>query len=322
MNVTRSPKTCIIVGAGMSGLSAAHTLRASGWEVLILDKGRGPGGRMATRRLSGAVLDHGAQFFSARDLRFASLAASWESSGLLQPWFSWQGSTRFRAPGGMNSIAKHYSANLEILAPSRVRHAALASGRWSILTDTGAAFSASALLLTPPAPQSLALLAPVLDQLPQAFSSALASIEFERCLALLALLDGPSRVPAPGFLRTSDPVVSWIADNSMKGVTARPGSLTLHATAAFSLDHWDELDELCAAQMITAASPWLGARVLEWQLHRWRYSRPVRPLADPCLFTAAPAPLAVAGDAFGGPRVEGAFLSGLAAAHALDAAFA
>jgi predicted NAD/FAD-dependent oxidoreductase len=52
-------------------------------------------------------------------------------------------------------------------------------------------------------------------------------------------------------------------------------------------------------------------------VHRWRYSQPVVTYSEPCLLIADAAPLVLAGDAFDQPRVEGAFLSGCAAADAL-----
>jgi predicted NAD/FAD-dependent oxidoreductase len=57
--------------------------------------------------------------------------------------------------------------------------------------------------------------------------------------------------------------------------------------------------------------------VRRWQAHRWRYSQPRTPHAEACLLVESPAPLVFAGDAFGQPRLEGAFLSGLAAARSL-----
>jgi predicted NAD/FAD-dependent oxidoreductase len=50
----------VVVGAGLAGLTAARSLVAGGHDVLVLDKGRSPGGRMATRRIGGATFDHGA----------------------------------------------------------------------------------------------------------------------------------------------------------------------------------------------------------------------------------------------------------------------
>ena len=39
-----------VIGAGMSGIACARALQAEGVPVRLIDKGRGIGGRMATRR--------------------------------------------------------------------------------------------------------------------------------------------------------------------------------------------------------------------------------------------------------------------------------
>ena len=86
---------CVVVGAGVSGLLAARSLRDSGWETVVLDKWRGVGGRMATRRVGDGVFDHGAQFFTARSEEFKKLVAEWEGSGAAVEW-----SRGFAGPGG------------------------------------------------------------------------------------------------------------------------------------------------------------------------------------------------------------------------------
>ena len=59
--------TVAILGAGMAGAAAARRLAEAGLDVRVFDKGRGIGGRMATRRTeAGARFDHGAQFFRAK----------------------------------------------------------------------------------------------------------------------------------------------------------------------------------------------------------------------------------------------------------------
>lgn len=79
-----------IIGAGIAGLSCAEMLQAAGHAVRVFDKGRGAGGRMATRRVptpSGDVtFDHGAQYFTTRNPAFAAAVTDWQASGVVAPW--------------------------------------------------------------------------------------------------------------------------------------------------------------------------------------------------------------------------------------------
>ena len=101
-----------------------------------------------------------------------------------------------------------------------------------------------------------------------------------------------------------------------ESVSTGAAALTIHARADFSLHNLEAPQEEVARLLLEAAGPWFGGQVTAWQLHRWRYSRPVDGGQRPtCLFSRQPACLAIAGDAFGGSRLEGAFLSGLGAAE-------
>jgi predicted NAD/FAD-dependent oxidoreductase len=74
-----------IIGAGMAGLSCAQALRDQGHHPVLFDKGRGPGGRMSTRRidtpLDEAAFDHGAQYLTARDPAFVAQVDRWAQAG-------------------------------------------------------------------------------------------------------------------------------------------------------------------------------------------------------------------------------------------------
>lgn len=310
--------SCLIVGAGMSGLTAAGELTAQGWHVTLLDKGRGVGGRMATRRIEESRFDHGAQFFTVREERFRSAVAAWESEGLVTPWFGEDGHIRYRAVDGMNSLAKHLAKDLDVRTETKVLHVEPTAKGWLAVMEAGEKFQADALVLTAPAPQSADLLEGCGEAAPSDIVGALRSIEFDPCFALMAILDGPSRVPAPGYVRISEGPVEWIADNTQKGVSTGRAALTIHARASFSRDHLEAPQEVVARLLLESAEPWLGSGVASWQLHRWRFSRPVDAARPACLFTAEPAPFAVAGDAFGNSRLETAFLSGLAAAEKIS----
>ncbi|MFW6261976.1 MAG: FAD-dependent oxidoreductase, partial [Spirochaetota bacterium] len=76
----------LIIGAGIAGLTAARRLVDAGRDVIVVDKGRGVGGRMATRRFSGATFDHGAQFISVRTEEFGSIMERWLADGVAELW--------------------------------------------------------------------------------------------------------------------------------------------------------------------------------------------------------------------------------------------
>jgi len=172
------------------------------------------------------------------------------------------------------------------------------------------------MILTPPMPQSLALLDEGGIVLAPEMRARLAAIEYERCLAVMAVLDGPSRIPPPGGLAPGDGPIAWLADNQLKGISAEP-AVTIHATHAFSLEHWDHDRQESGRALLDAAAPWLGAEIRKFQVHGWRYSKPMRVDEELCVLVSQSPPLMLAGDAFAGPRVEGAALSGWAAAEAI-----
>jgi predicted NAD/FAD-dependent oxidoreductase len=91
-------------------------------------------------------------------------------------------------------------------------------------------------------------------------------------------------------------------------------ALTIHARAEFSRHHLESPKEDVAKALFAAAEPWITGTVTAWQLHRWRYSRPVAANYPGYLCSEQPARVAFASDGLGGPNVEGAFLSGLSAA--------
>lgn len=169
----------------------------------------------------------------------------------------------------------------------------------------------------PTGPQSLALLDAGAVDLPPDLRARLAAIEYDRCLAVMAVLDEPSsRIPFPGGLSPVSGPLVWISDNQAKGISPVP-AVTLHATAAFSLEHWDRDRTETGLLLIEAAREWIGPGIREFQVHGWRYSRPRISDEFPCMVACQRPPLVLAGDAFGPGGIEGAALSGLAAARAI-----
>jgi len=298
---------------------AARRIAEMGGDVTVLDKGRGVGGRLATRRIGGAVLDHGAQFFTVRTDTFAAHVAAWEKDGVVHEWCrgfgEGDGHPRWVGTAGMTSVAKHLAAGLDV----RCSHLAFSLERtgtgWRLVTDDGAVHDADAVVLTAPLPQSFSLLFSAGIEMPD----ALRSIDYDRTLGLLAVVDSDRHlVPAPGGLQDPDEVFSFIGDNRAKGVSD-VHALTFHANPAWSLTHFDDDLDTIHSLLLAEAARWLGdARILESQPKKWRFAPPRATWPDRCWMHESGS-LVLAGDVFAGPRVEGAALSGLAAADALFA---
>jgi len=76
----------LIIGAGITGLTCAAALRDAGKNPVVLEKSRGLGGRISTRRAGELRFDHGAQFARAKSPAFASYLAAAQSSGAVASW--------------------------------------------------------------------------------------------------------------------------------------------------------------------------------------------------------------------------------------------
>jgi hypothetical protein len=145
----------------------------------------------------------------------------------------------------------------------------------------------------------------------------LESIEYEPCFVAIAVLDGPSGVPEPGWVELAGDPLAVIADNRQKGISPGKTAITVQAGPEFSRAHLYRDKGEVGRLLLAEAAPWLRAGITEVSLQRWLYSRPVGRREHRCLALSGDLPLVLAGDAFGGPRVEGAWLSGLAAAREL-----
>ncbi len=306
-----------IVGAGLAGLVAGRALSSAGATVALFDKGRSPGGRLATRRIGAATLDHGAQFFTVRTPAFAAQVADWEQRGLVGVWNHGfgqdDGHPRYVGTAGMNSLAKDLARGQRVNCSTMVFAIRPASdGGWDVVIDDGATHRFDAVVVTCPLPQAFALLIESGAELDE----TVFRIDYDRTVALLARLDRPSALPPSGGVQHADDVFGFIGDNSSKGISREP-AVTFHATPEWSETHWDDDHATLLATLRAAAEQWLGgATIVESQLKKWRLAMPRRIWPDPCWVTGG-GRIVVAGDAFAGPRVEGAHNSGLAAAHAL-----
>ena len=335
--------TALVIGAGLSGLASAQALRAAGWSVSVVDKGRGVGGRLATRRVGSAAFDTGAQFFTVRDPAFAAAVSAWERAGVVARWgdgfpsldsaTGTDGHPRYRAVGGMNRLAQHLAVGLDVRDQRTVTGLAEDGVRWRVTVEPGdlvqapasgpsETLLADAVVLTAPVPQAVALL----EHSALPVDPRLHAVRYDPCFCLLVDLPraADAVLAAPGGLRVEgDPAISWICSQRAKGLREVGDGLIVHARGGWSAERYEWDDAAVLAELLPAArAVWERAGVVAEvggiQLKRWRYSLPTVCVGAACVRVATAAPLVLAGDAFGlRPRMEGAWLSGVGAAGEL-----
>lgn len=317
----------LIVGAGIAGLAAGHRLVELGIDpadIRIVEKGRGVGGRMASRRIETpagvAQFDHGAQFFTTRSDAFRETIAAGVAAGAVAEWTRGfdaepDGYPRWRGAAGMTSLCKWLAADagLEPVLGHRILD----------LGDELAMHPADVVIHTAPVPQALASMA-FCGLLPEpSLAQRLAEIHYKPTIAvLLAPAVDPTGLAAHGGAQFVDhPDLAFITDNRAKGISEVP-AVTIHLSNERSGSLWDASDADVLAHALDAAAGPLGAAadpagLVTTQIQRWRYAGPVEVYPEPTVLWGSGPTIALAGEAFAGPKVEGAFLSGRAAAEAI-----
>lgn len=317
----------LVVGAGWSGLTAAARLAARGCEVVVVEKSRGPGGRSATRREGGFAFDHGAQYLTARSDAYRRQVRAWAHSGLLESWrprlavFGPRPPGAGRAPAerwvgvpGMNAVPGRLARGVDCRWQWRVRDIERADGAWRVAADDGRVLSARSLLLTAPPNQTAELLGAGHPLEPR-----ISAVGMQPCWALML---GFESAPAVDFdaAFVNEGALSWIARNDVGPDRAGGAAWVAHARARWSLEHLEEQPERVADRLheeLAALVPGLDADVQLRVAHRWRFAMAEEPLSGPIL-ARDDERLVIAGDWCAGQRIEGAWISGVAAARRLE----
>ncbi|WP_298356078.1 NAD(P)/FAD-dependent oxidoreductase [Runella sp.] len=303
----------IIIGAGMTGLSAARILTQQGHDVIVLDKGRGVGGRMSTRTIEQAKADHGAQYFSVKSPEFKALIEELVSNNVAKEWqLAQRENIRYIGTKGMNSIPKKLAESLNVKLNEKV---VTITGN-TLKTESGNSYDFNNLIITIPIPQVIELLQNSNITPTENDQAVLNSIKYDPCIAVMAVLKQPTGFPSGGIILENQPV-AWIADNFQKGITPFP-TVTLHASADYSRNRLEDDLQVVSKEMLTSVNQYIPTDIiLTSQVHRWRYSL-ARKRHESAFYQLENRLIFLAGDGFGIGNVEGAFLSGYEAATAIS----
>ncbi len=293
-----SGKRIAVIGAGLAGIAAARGLTDRNGQVTVFEKSRGYGGRCATKRWEGHVVDHGAQYFTMRDERFhqAILKASGDAVQRLEKpvrddhghilpdsgrWFHREGNSR---------LVRDLAQGLEIRTESPVQNA---NDLWQNYDHV---------VCTAPWPQTAKF-----------WGLNECVIEYIPCIAAVFAYQGEwigCTHETYAFSSRTSPLAWTACENHKQGRIAGGHTVIVaHLGEAFSREHL----ETPPADYPSLIRPWIENR---WELpksaflhalgHRWRLARVAAAHPAPPL----PPRVHFVGDALRSSRVEDAWLVG------------
>lgn len=306
-----------IIGAGMAGLSCAQKLRGAGIEPVLFDKGRGPGGRMATRRaeVEGETLhfDHGTQFFSASNSAFVAQVDSWQKAGVADIWEA-AGAHAFVGTPSMNAPLKAMAATSDVRWAQRVEVIRRVDNKWH-LSGEGLDHTCDVVVCAIPVEQAAVLLT---DAAPD-FARFAGAVDSDPCWAAMAVFS--ETLELSDVTRGRD-AVAWASRNSSKPGREGRETWVIHGGERWSREHLELSPQEVGTMLVEAFFAETGitpCETVHLTAHRWRYSTP-QPGKTPASLWDAQMRLGVAGDWLIGPNVEGAWLSGQSVAAQITSA--
>lgn len=337
-----------IVGAGVAGCAAAWSLRAAPLDVVVFEKSRGISGRAATRRRHGCAYDHGANYFKAEEPCVETLihrmlptdelvsirGEVWtfdERGTLHEGDLEHNRAAKWTYRNGINTLGKLLlgGTRADVHRQRRVVRLHQSAAGWHLTGEGGDALGTfEAVLLTPPAPQTLTLVqdGEMEAAVRSAIEQALGGVSYRTQFSFALAYDSPIERPAPffGLVNTGGGhAVAWLSfeDDKPGHVPAGTSLLIVQMAPAWSRARYEAPPEALALEAAEHASALLDTDLRQptWTDHqRWRYALPEARADGEALTPAHAAGLFVAGDALEGQgRVALALRSGLDAAERL-----
>ena len=269
-------------------------MRSAGLDVVVRERGRAPGGRLASPQLHDRSVDLGASYFTVTDRDFAAVAADWRERGVASEWTdtfaaidanghsSKSGPMRWAAPGGLRTLARDLLGEVEL---------------GTEVTELPAGFDA--VVLATPDPQAARLVP----------DGSVGWVDYDPVIAVAVGCAQRTWDFEAAFVN-DDPDLTFIADDGARRGDGAP-VLVVHTTPERARQHLTEPDG-AVAPALTALRRVLGAELVPtWtQAHRWTFAKPAGKHDEPFWFDGR---LGVCGDSWcpdGSPRVESAWLSG------------
>lgn len=322
----------LIVGAGMSGISAGNQLVENGYNVKILDKGKMLGGRLATRRISvdgkKTVFDYGCKYLEATSYEFGNKIIELIKNDEIKKWNinnqiavlgELDKSLKFINKKSIREIAIQLAKNLDVETNTKVQILKKGNECWNIYTDAKKEYQAKNIILTMPIPQSLDLIKKSNLDLSNQKLRKLSEVKYNKSIVGLFTLNGKSNLIKEGGLKIENEDIDFITDNNLKGINSNHTAIVVEMTDKFSRSNWNKGESEVLSKIKKLSEDWIGTNFINEQIHKWKYSTPASIYDKRFEFFNNPLPLYIIGDAFMGNNVESAYLSGhFSAKHLIE----
>ncbi len=335
-----------IIGAGISGLAAAHTLRDAGRTVTLFEKSRGVGGRAATRKRDGFIYDYGAQYFKGG----SALSTEWVTKRFPTPdlidiskpvWtFDGEGQIKEGDPkqnadpkwsyrDGFTSFSKRLAEGLDIHLDTQIGRVEQTTTGWTLYDREAKSVGAfDQLLITVPAGQAIELIevSQFKDGLREAISAQLGKAQYNPLISVMLGYEPAPRTRPYYALVNTDKAhpISWLAWEHEKAHERAPqgtGLLIAQMAPRYSKEHRDTPQNALyadVAQLVATLIDEQLPNLIFTDVQYWRYALPSEKAdADTLHAITLPTGLAFCGDAFVGGRVHLALEDGVRVAQQL-----
>lgn len=318
-----------IIGSGLAGLTAALLLEEKNLTVTVFEKSRGPGGRMAAKRVPDGSVDIGAQYFTARNpafVRFLKHHAGEDRFGLWKgrfgyqkgagDWESFPDEDRYVGIPRMTAVTRGLSLTLDIRVETRIERLVRNGTEWTLQDTGGDSYGPfdAVIVTAPPAQARDLFINSKLQGLAEELDRPVRHIQ--PCWATAVYFADPLDQPYEA-MRCQDEVLNWLADNSSKPGREDSGQWwVLHANPEWSHRHEDTPPEEVAREMVRAFARVTGCGKQPDNVvsHRWLYAKSSA-TDTPGFRWFDDQRIGLAGDWLSGGRVEGAFESALGLAE-------
>ena len=340
---TNNAKNFAVIGAGMAGITCARTLVQAGHTVTVLEKSAGLGGRMATRSSAFGTFDHGAQYFTVRDPRFAkaletvpNLCKRWSANtvrvldelGRVAAAGLPARDSHWVPTPGMNALVKAWAKPLvqgqQLESQTKVTAIEadpLNPSQWQLRTmgadDSQHVYSGfDGVLLAIPSAQAQHLLNGL--KTTTAMAAQLDKVKVAPCWTLMLAFPQAMQAnmsalgPQWNAARSTHHRIAWLARESSKPGRGAVERWTVQASATWSQEHLQDNPARVQDKLLKAFSEITGIRAEPAHIdtQRWLYAQTTQPLGKTHLWDAKSG-IGLCGDWCIGHRVEDAFVSGL-----------